>query len=349
MPGELTLQWHDRFDQSFGVTASDCAEFLDWPGKTVPFAEKLIAGMGGGRADRTIEWDRLNRIRGQAKFNTYKTELINANPDLSALEEAKVVFLMRSAGETRVIPELDGGVIVADALWLSFANFCAQSLFASFPQLDEQNGANRRLMVALHFAARALLYQEILRNSLLQKDKYKTIWETWPSDWDGSQTAIFVWTGLGRFIVAHELAHLVHHAPGNCSLEKAMQRGIVPEPWIRALQAEDGRAQLDDFLYEVEADLSALTMCENHLLDTEPQLRTLLLCGIYYMFMCLQELAWKVGAETVYPQRTRCICAYLRQHPLVGNDIAAGTEQQFIGRAKFYFDISEKLAESSKS
>src|SRR5262252_9164917 len=37
-----TLQWHDRFDQSFGATATDCSEFLDWPGKTPPFAEKWI-------------------------------------------------------------------------------------------------------------------------------------------------------------------------------------------------------------------------------------------------------------------------------------------------------------------
>jgi hypothetical protein len=347
---KATLQWHDRFDKSFGVTASDCSELLDWPGKTVPFGEKFllekVADIMGDEVEQTVDFDFLNRIRGQVKFDTYKSELIDTNPDLSALKETKIVFLMRSAGEARVMPKLDGGVIVADALWLSYANFCAQSIFATFPQLHEQNATERRFMVSLHFGMRALLYQEILRKNVLRKDKYQIIWETWPTEWDNFDAAIFTWTGLGRFIVAHELAHIIHHAPENCTPEKAWQRGIVPKPWILALHAEGDSAPLDDFLYEVEADLSGLRMCENYLVgvNAKPYLRTTLLCGAYYMFMCLEELARKVGAKTVYPQRTRCIGAYLRHHPLVGNEIVVDTEQQFVGRAKFYFNMSDTFA-----
>src|SRR5881296_3813336 len=110
-----TLQWHDRFDQSFGVTAADCSELLDWPGKTAPFSEKpiekYIARMRRGRRP-TIDWDQMNRFRGQVKFETYKGELIRSNPELAEFEQTKIVFLMRSAGEARAMRELDGGVIV---------------------------------------------------------------------------------------------------------------------------------------------------------------------------------------------------------------------------------------------
>jgi hypothetical protein len=77
--------------------------------------------------------------------------------------------------------------------------------------------------------------------------------------------------------------------------------------------------------------------------------RTTLLCGVYYMFMCLEDLARRVGGDTVYPQRTRCIAAYLEGHPFVGREMAAHTEQQFAGRAKFYFDMSDKFGQTSSS
>lgn len=335
-----TMQWHDRFDQAFGVTASDCCDLLDWPGKTTPDGAAAISAMTG---HSDTDWEFSNRFRGQIKVDIYKKELIEANPRLAALAEAKVIFLMRSIGDTRIMPDVsEGGVVVADALWLSFASFCSETLFATFPQPGEENADDKRMRLVLHFALRSLLYRHILLGQPVDRARYSLIWDTWPERWDNFDGAVFLWTGLGRFVIAHELAHLLHHAPANCTVEAAIERGIVPAHWIETWLSEAPRAELETYLYEVEADFDALVMCENMLAEY-PDLAFILRAGLYYMFLCLEELSRRIGAESVFPQRRACIGAFLATLE-GGPTIRDHVEDQFRQRAKFYFDISDEFA-----
>jgi len=339
-----TYEWHDLFDKSFGVTASDCSEYLDWPGKTLGAAQAAVASVTGRNVEDT-DWDKLNRFRGQVKFDTYKAELLQANPDAAALEDAKIVFLMRSIGEARAMPELPGGVIRVDALWLSFASFAAQSLFVLYPTPGQEGADDMRLGIALHFATRLLLYEEILRGVPLEKERYQLIWDTWPLRWeDNGDAMIFTWTALGRFLVAHEMAHLLRHHPGSCTEDAAIRRGIVSQNWIDALRSAQPDIGVDDYLYEVEADLEGIRLCLNMLnsVGASGLLLSTFLAALYYMFLCLEELARRVGTVTAYPQRRYCIGRYLGV--LTGSDdLSRHSEEQFHHRARLYFDIAEEL------
>ena len=342
MPDNLeeTLLWHDRFDRAFGVTASDCSEYLDWPGKTLPSAQAHIASLTGRDREET-DWNMLNRVRGQVKFDVYKSELIQANPDAAVLQEAKVVFLMRSIGDARAMTEMPGGVVRVDALWLSFASFAAQSLFAAYPPASDPNFDDIRLGIAMHFATRALLYEEILLHIPLEKDKYEFIWETWPVRFDDGDAMIFTWTALGRFLVAHEMAHLLYHEPVSCNEDAAMRRGIVRQGWIDALRATDDVVAVDEYLYEIEADIEAIRMCLNFL-GNNSLLQSTFLASLYYMFLCLEELSLRVGTATVFPQRRFCIGQYIGL--VTGSDDLVGhSEEQFKFRGKVYFDVAQEL------
>jgi hypothetical protein len=337
----VTIQLHDQFDRAFGVKVSDCCDYLDWPGKTAPFSQAYIESQRSDPTRPPADWEFMNRFRGQVKFGLFKKELISANPELERLTDTKVIFLMRSAGDARLLRELEGGVIVADALWLSYSSFCAHSLLATFPQPSEANAEQERLSVAIHFAYRAQLYQDILRNEVVDREKYQVIWDTWPTRNDGEPGAlIFLWTALGRFIIAHELAHMLHHAPIDCSVDRARQRKIVPETWLEPL--DDSYAKIDDYLYEVEADMEAVRICTKFFLDNLGVL-WLFFAGLYYMFLCLEELSSRVGKNAVFRERRQYMRKYMELQPLMGPTAADEVEQQFRYRAKFYFDLAEEI------
>jgi hypothetical protein len=236
MPGlHSELQYNDLFDKVYGKEASNCQEFLDWPGRTAPFSYEFFNSLRTSPVQQVdpTEYDWLNNLRGQVKITLFRDELVHANEAIQHLADTTMVFVMTSKELTKASTGDNGSKVIVDALWLSFTSFCAQSLFATFPSERSPENDNTRINVAMHFGLRALLFQEILGGKEIDKDKYASIWQTWPTGFDvDSAQMIFLWTALGRFIVAHEMSHLLLHAPGQCELTKAMERGVIPASWI---------------------------------------------------------------------------------------------------------------------
>lgn len=341
---------HDCFDRAFGrVAGADCADLLDWPGKTTPISAPGLAAIGARHGigfDASGDHDRVNRVCGQAKLMAYKEELLGANPVLAPLAEVEPVFLMRSAEATRALPGEAGapGAVVVDALWFSFASFAVQSLLARWPDAAEPGGMDRRLTLTLHFAARAGLYRDILTGRVREKDAYRVIWETWPTEWEGDfQLAIHLWTALGRFVVAHELSHLLLHEAGGASPEAAAARGLLPAGWdVGAAIRAEGRASVEGWLYEVEADRAALALCESYA-GHAPQLAGPVLYAVLYLFLCLDALDRMAGGSGRFARRAAAVRAAVAAHPLVGETGAAEAEAQFRQRAGFWFDMAGRL------
>ncbi len=341
---------HDLFDRSFGRdAASEYADLLDWPGKTTPVSAPGIAALAakyGAEFDPEGDHDLTNRVCGQGKLMTYKEELFAANPILGGLGEVEPVFLMRSAEATRALPggEGEAGVVVVDALWFSFASFAVQSLLVRWPDLSERGAEEKRLSIILHFAARARLYRDILTGDVKPKSAYQAIWECWPTEWDADfQLAIYLWTGLGRFVVAHELSHLLLHGPEGATVEAAIGRGLTPPGWdIGRVVRTEGRERVESWLYEVEADRAALALCESFA-GHAPQLAGPLLYATLYLFLCLDALDRRAGRGGRFARRAAAIRAAVAAHPLVGRDGAREAEAQFAARAGFFFDMAERL------
>jgi hypothetical protein len=336
-----SIQLHDLFDRSYGRSVDNCAELLDWPGKTTPFTGRFLDEELG----RTSDWQQASRIATQVKLGVYVDELVKANPKVSHLKDAGVVFVMASKELTKALHTGPTGVVLVDALWLSFANFAIQSLFATFPHGETEEILKSKQHVSIHFAFRALLYLEILRGKKVDRPRFQMIWETWPNTWDIDQARlIFIWTAIGRFLVAHELAHLALHGEGKCNFENVASRELIPRSWkLSDLIEALGPETVSRYIFEVEADMMALELCDGHASAVSEEARRLVMGSVYYLFLCLCELERRVGDRRFFEPRMYGIRAWIRHHPLGSDSLLANVDEQFAGRAKFYFELASML------
>lgn len=249
--------------------------------------------------------------------------------------EAKKIFQQPT-------PSGDRGVI--DVLYLAFADFTVQSLFATFPKGDPDVILNEKMTLTMHFAERALVFLDFFNNIQRDDSVYDSIANSRPVIWDiDDATQNFLYMSLLKFFMGHHLAHQLLHHRDDFSIDEIKARGLIPDDYTSykmlssCINQENRQTLLD-----VEADMLALKLVARSA-PQEVKEQMLLTGGIYHLFLCLAELGRHTNQQSHYEYRISAIRSWIKNSTF-GNDLLLyRIDDQFQGKTEFYFRIAQEF------